>query len=1119
MNPSQKIKMKKIVPLVGFQNSGKTSFLNIIYNLNYKMSEDSISTKFINIYRYNPEINEPKFFHLIVKSKGETYIFEKDEQYQEISGVENIKNEIKRINEYLTNKEQKIEYKNNFYMTEINEIAFGENNDNKMFFLEYDLCDTPGMSLNQINNEENTNFYDEEDETKYQTKENSFINEIFEIIKNDIENFIIMLDRNNCNRGTIKEIIAHLRKVNNKKEIANCLILLNKIDESNNTDEVINNCNIAFCKCFPKYKAFNINLNTFIPFSAHQLILNKDFKEFLRNIYINKPQIETSFIDHIRNEVFSDAIKDEIDENKNNLKNDCENINNEEIINILKELKDKYNINLEIKIKEESNVEDNDNEEKDLFDNNDDSEQDDNFSDLDIIKILKIYYDKKELNFEYPEVTKKLIDYFKINKTSGNTKKESQEKNDDDNNKGKIIINNLNNIIKRFEEIENSKSKLKNTFMGFKSDINYLTNPNNSRIFLPFLGPSNSGKSTILNAIIGKDLLPVESRECTKKGIIISYSNDNDPDIGIKNAKLKTQIIEGEEKYYFEFEEKYITCDLEQVKNTLKYQNSYYAYKNFDNNSFYYIRTKIKLFDEIPLSNYLKKKLFLIDLPGYGAENTFNFDKVIKISDSFVINVNNSIINEKENYSIFEKILKNKGKFANGIIKNCLFICNVKSNAQTQDEKDIIKAKEEIMKLTKVKNSEDINVCFCNGKKYLNYINNKNYFFDIKQTIKDEFMNYYKWKRYSFRKTNFEEFFKKAVKKKYESLQLNKNSDNNKNECLTTDKIKKIINEFPNVKISENIQCDLAQKFCDSQKKLIIPKEAKIENLKNELSKVINNNYNELNEIKKEKIKKQINCFNKILKEEFPEDLNNYSFNELDKMEDDIIKEIKQLIEESVKRSENYNKLCEIIVINYLVEKKGEIEKLLKKNNWKLVKEEIIKELKEYLNNVCRSIEEYLDSINEKSLNMKEIRKKIFNDDKPIEDFKEYFKRRVSSKNANITDEIMNEIEKCFGDTMIMIFKQKEMGSFLDSITNNKNYLYNFIDIVSNSYKYKLNAIIELIRDNFKEFMNEEINLITQTMDIYSVKFLKFSPQEKEELKNFCEPKIKEIEKILNEIY
>ena len=40
---------------------------------------------------------------------------------------------------------------------------------------------------------------------------------------------------------------------------------------------------------------------------------------------------------------------------------------------------------------------------------------------------FKIYYDKKELNFEYPEVTKKLIDYFKINKTSGNTKKAPHE--------------------------------------------------------------------------------------------------------------------------------------------------------------------------------------------------------------------------------------------------------------------------------------------------------------------------------------------------------------------------------------------------------------------------------------------------------------------------------------------------------------------------------------------------------------------------------------------------------------------------------------------------------------------------------------------------------------------
>ena len=43
-------------------------------------------------------------------------------------------------------------------------------------------------------------------------------------------------------------------------------------------------------------------------------------------------------------------------------------------------------------------------------------------------------------------------------------------------------------------------------------------------IFIPFLGPSNAWKSTIINGIIGKEILPTNLNECTKRGILIHYS-------------------------------------------------------------------------------------------------------------------------------------------------------------------------------------------------------------------------------------------------------------------------------------------------------------------------------------------------------------------------------------------------------------------------------------------------------------------------------------------------------------------------------------------------------------------------------------------------------------------
>ena len=208
-------KMKKIIPIIGFKNAGKTKFLNTIYGLNFEENKNSIRTEFINIYRYNPNIKEPKFFHLNSKLN-----FQKDEKYKEIYEIENIKNEIKRINQDVANKKkEKIDYKDFVYVTEVNNISF-ENEDNKNYFLKYDLCDLPGLVPQDNNEEFQIQNENEEDELKYKPKGNKYLSEIFGIIKSYIENFIIILDINNYNKDTIKEIIAHLRKVNN--EISNC---------------------------------------------------------------------------------------------------------------------------------------------------------------------------------------------------------------------------------------------------------------------------------------------------------------------------------------------------------------------------------------------------------------------------------------------------------------------------------------------------------------------------------------------------------------------------------------------------------------------------------------------------------------------------------------------------------------------------------------------------------------------------------------------------------------------------------------------------------------------------------------------------------------------------------
>ena len=93
-------------------------------------------------------------------------------------------------------------------------------------------------------------------------------------------------------------------------------------------------------------------------------------------------------------------------------------------------------------------------------------------------------------------------------------------------------------IIEPKNELENFKILLK-TLRG---------NILGRKIRVAFIGNISVGKSTVLNCIIGKDILPAKDSECTYRGIIILYKN-------IDNYRLKrTKLIKrgkGIDEYYF----------------------------------------------------------------------------------------------------------------------------------------------------------------------------------------------------------------------------------------------------------------------------------------------------------------------------------------------------------------------------------------------------------------------------------------------------------------------------------------------------------------------------------------------------------------------------------------
>ena len=109
--------------------------------------------------------------------------------------------------------------------------------------------------------------------------------------------------------------------------------------------------------------------------------------------------------------------------------------------------------------------------------------------------------------------------------------------------------------------------------------------------------------------------------ECTKKAIKIRYCNKNQDEMTIRKAKLEEIKFYGKSIYYFKQCEEIIGKGKNQIIDVLKGLN--YSYTDYEEDSFFYIKTRIKLFDELKLSNDLKSIIYLIDFPGYSTNNIF----------------------------------------------------------------------------------------------------------------------------------------------------------------------------------------------------------------------------------------------------------------------------------------------------------------------------------------------------------------------------------------------------------------------------------------------------------------------------------------------------------------
>jgi len=190
------------------------------------------------------------------------------------------------------------------------------------------------------------------------------------------------------------------------------------------------------------------------------------------------------------------------------------------------------------------------------------------------------------------------------------------------------------------------------------------------------IGAYNSGKTSVFNTIIlGKDILPVDVKECTKIGIILRHC-DSEKDIGLFPVEIKKN--EKNKIFYFDYDtSKNYATSYTEIKNKIFELNKKTDKNNF---SYYLIRMPLKLFDYIQVEEKLKTKIEFIDFPGLNTDFQIakdNCKDILSFTNGFIFIQGDKVTNENDNKTLLTDILDTiSDKPWNFSFKSCIFLMN-----------------------------------------------------------------------------------------------------------------------------------------------------------------------------------------------------------------------------------------------------------------------------------------------------------------------------------------------------------------------------------------------------------------------------------------------------------
>ena len=1116
------------IPIIGKISSGKSTFLNSILLGNYLSSSSRIETKFICIIRNKKGCKSPTFYTCKLKIENLDYKYKNFKYYycekgDELKGdiLENIKN----INSVLTNYEKKInmderDINKYFYILELDIQLFDMNPEFSDFF---ELMDIPGLN----------------------EKDDFYLQKIIPILVNKCLFSIYIFDLEHYENEDTSDIYKKYSEQLNKFYNTNSIYILNKIDFITEADRKKFKDEEYHFKRFKDFlssdnknskepeKEFHVDLNKnfFLKLNSKE-IFNKvnafyDLKTYILHLIDTiKPEDnigEFGLLDYIKNKFveYFEITQDEVEE----IFNDSEGKYNEEY-----DEKEYNEINDNITSKGFTPDFEEDEYKKFMYIFNNKK---------------KIYLNIPELNLIYKTINeameKSLEDFFNWNNVLELMKNFKDSINrifeKEDHRKKYIAI--CDDLLNSFQEEIDRKIKLKNidwninvldplkiiidslinleksneSLQRLKEEFNSLTYfiYNYRKIRIPLLGGYSTGKSSFLNNMIGKDILPVDINRCTNRGIILRHNKNkiSPPQL----FKTKFTHVENPEYWYFKDEKEPICEGYEQIKQKLIDLNNEDV--KFED-AFVVLKIHLNLFSEIDFSNNkilkenLEDKLELIDFPGLDVKNNFYkeeiFSPLMRFSDGFIFVNECDLIQESGNLkilsSIINQITTRKFSFS---FKSSLFLLHKLDKSL---DLDIGKSKEifENLLIADRNNKEEFNVDKFSSKLYHIYIDFFNkYITNFEAFIKYIFENLVKPEEKRKIK-NFGEFLKiiNNISKKLK-FQINKKLIINNNNKLVNDLKDDNLNLlkenlfkiFNSLKLDSNINGESIENVNASKiindiysNYLYLNNNFKAQNqrvlsnansLFESLCILFRNSYDYTEVQFKKYFNYFIENFNNLfifidLKIYGDQLKNQIIYNEIEKENKDLEKKANESYVNSKKYIENkkeefYNK-NQKLRDDFINNKYNTIEKFI-----------------DFEHKIQRNINEFSKKVNNKINNFNKIIEDLKIGDKKINNITINYSTKILNKNTeNIQkyiyqDNIVENIFSCIGNLFINLnnlIKEKEQ------IQNNiDNYLLEINSLIENTYK-TFNSELEVKKAEILKTINN--NLLANNNNFNGIK-------------------------------